>query len=441
MSALQDTAQASEQSASEDRVRLQSSLNDIKGQIARLETRVADDQLGVSNDSNRNDGDQKSCAVDQSAHPSSQQVAELLQKQNELERKLRALQKQCDEHDWEQAKLHPFFRIVQRPEIQQQLRQLTANPGKQCAVFYNSLKVYLVSYLLNTKLLADKVLLDRSAETISRITRGLATVLEAVAEVAPFGGAAAALTKGALFAAKSLLGVREDQIKDRTESKLVESQNEFLSVFRVSEAEDLAQLLALTVTKCYELQLHKLTVDACKELAKAAVTRIAMSLSTALDEITSSHVHHCIGATGASSGAISSDGKSIAQADKESAALDRLCDLFLRALRVPFEERQFLFWTKVKFSTVDPKRHSDWNADGVFSKCGLVVAVTPPVPVFAPSRAAATPLPLPAASQAVQRDQSALSVLAAPLLSDVLSKADEAQVRKSTLCCLFIHRL
>jgi len=440
MSALQGTLKTSQDSASDDRARLQGSLDDVKKQIGHLNALVDADQNGISKGEQK-DADHKQGADITAADRASQQLPALLRKQQDLELKQRSLQEQYDQHEREQAQLHPFFRIVQRREIQQQLRQLTATPGKQCAVFYSSLKVYLVSYLINTKLLAHEVLLDRSAETISRITRGLAAVFDAVAEVAPFGGAATALVKGALFAAESLLGVREDQIKDRTESKLVESQNEFLSVFRVSEAEDLAQLLALTVTKCYELQLHKLTVDACKELAKAAVTRIAMSLSTALDEITSSPAHRRAGPSGASSGVISSDGKSSVQADNESAALDRLCDLFLRALRVPLEECQFLFWTKVKFSTVDPKRHSDWNADGVFSKCGLVVAVTPPVPVFAPSRAAATPLPLPAASQAVQRDQSALSVLAAPLLSDVLSKADEAQVGKSTLCCLFIHRL
>jgi len=217
-------------------------------------------------------------------------------------------------------------------------------------------------------------------------------------------------------------------MKDRTESKLVASQDEFLNVFRVSEAEDLAQLLALMVTKCYELQLHKLTEDACKELAKAAVTRIAMSLSTALDEITSSHTRHRTSGAGASAGAISADSKSNGRADNESSGLDRLCDLILRALRVPFEERQFLFWTKVKFSTVDPKRHSDWNADGIFSKCGMVVAVTPPLPVLAASRAAATPLPLPTVSQGVKHDRPVLSVLAAPLLSDVISTADVTQV-------------
>jgi len=101
-----------------------------------------------------------------------------------------------------------------------------------------------------------------------------------------------------------------------------------------------------------------------------------------------------------------------------------------------------MFWTKVKFSTVDPARDTDWNADGIFSKCGLIVAVTPPSAAIAAAPAAATPLPLPAPPQGVQ--QTALSVLEAPFLSDVVNTADLAQVRVDDALCgshLFTQRL
>jgi len=352
------------------------------------------------------------------------QLATLVQQQHELELKQQALQDQYGQLNQEQAALHPFFRYAQRPHIQQQLRQLTATedkadpgPGKQCAVFYSSLKVYLLSYLLNIKLLADKVLLDPSVEAVSRINRGLAAVFDIVAEVAPLGGAATAIAKGALYGAQSLLGVREDQLKHHAESKLVKSGSELVTAFSVSEAEYLAQLLSLMVTKCYELQLHKLTVDACKDLAKAAVTRIAMSLSTALDEITNGSARI------ASTHLTSNDAP-----DAQSIAMYRLCDLFLRALRVPFKEPMLLFWNKVKFSTVDPARDTDWNADGVFSKSGLVVAVTPSSPAFATAPSAATPLPLPASSLSQIVQPSVLSVLEAPLLRGIANTADVTQV-------------
>jgi len=250
--------------------------------------------------------------------------------------------------------------------------------------------------------------------------------LDTVAEVAPFGGAATAIAKGALYAAESLLGMREDQVKDRAEAKMVDSQDQFLGVFSVSEAEYLAQLLSLTVTKCYELQLHKLTVDACKKLAKAAVTRIAMSLSTALDEMTALSSTRQAALPGGAAGTANTHLKFDDDADVQSAAVDRLCDLFLRALRVPVEDQTMMFWTKVKFSTVHPHRDTDWNADGIFSKCGLIVAVVPPLPAFTAASGAATPLPAPAPSQV--SNQSALSVLEAPFLSDVVRTADVEQV-------------
>ena len=439
MSALQDR----QQSSIDDRMSLQASLDDIKEQIARLRAPAVMDHGVATKEVNQEDGDQKQGSA-------SHQLAALLQKQHELELKQQALQDQYGHLNQEQAALHPFFRYVQRPHIQQQLRQLTTiqakagpGPGKQCAVFYSSLKVYLMSYLLNTKLLADKVLLGRpDEEAVRRIAHGLAAVFDAVAEVAPFGGAVKAMAKGALYAAESLLGMREDQVKDRAEAKMVDSQDQFLSVFSVSEAEYLAQLLSLMVTKCYELQLHKLTEEACKKLAKAAVTRIAMSLSTALDEIKALSSTGQAAPAGGDASMGNTQVKSNDAPDAQSAAVDRLCNLFLRALRVPFEERTLMFWTKVKFSTVDPARDTDWNADGIFSKCGLIVAVTPSSGAIAAAPAAATPLPLPAPPQGVQ--QTALSVLEAPFLSDVVHTADLAQVRvEDTLyeSFVFTHRI
>jgi len=66
---------------------------------------------------------------------------------------------------------------------------------------------------------------------------------------------------------------------------------------------------------------------------------------------------------------------------------------------------------------VNPVEHKDWNADGIFSKSGVVVAVKP-----AAAAAAAGGVSTAVASA---RD---CSVLAASVLSDVLQTGDEAQV-------------
>jgi hypothetical protein len=395
-----------------------------------------------------------------------------------LELKHKEMMKQVHKLDAEQGQLHPFFRFMQQPHLQQQLQRLTQSRAglsptasasaagatgdvardrdgpKHCLAFYSTLKIYLVSYLLNTKLLSEKALLDRSADTLKMVHGGLTAVLEVVGEVLPLGKSATALAKLALYGVELAAGQHASQVRDRTEAKLVESGAELVTAFSVSEAEYLAQLLSLMVTKCYELQLHKLTEDACKELAKAAVTRIAMSLSTALDEIKQQQervdpgaassstrtrtstatslsnssssiisggggasVNPTSGATPLPSQASSQPAPSSSELHGVRSAVDRLCDLFLRALRVPFVERQAVkFWSKATFSTVNPVEHKDWNADGIFSKSGVVVAVKPAAAAAAGGVSTAV---------APARD---CSVLAASVLSDVLQTGDEAQV-------------
>jgi len=88
-------------------------------------------------------------------------------------------------------------------------------------------------------------------------------------------------------------------------------------------------------------------------------------------------------------------------------------------------ERQAVkFWSKATFSTVNPVEHKDWNADGIFSKSAVVVAVKPAAAAAGGVSTAVAPA-------------HDCSVLAASVLSDVLQTGDEAQVGYSSIMLYF----
>jgi len=349
--------------------------------------------------------------------------------------------------DEEQQRLHPFFRFLQTNRgLQDDLMQLqgvsaeshslVSSTADSCRTFYAAFKVYMISYLLKTKLLSDEVLLDKSGDIPRRMAGGLTAVFEIIAEVVPaVGGAIGATGKALVYLVETSLGLREDQIKEKNEAKLVASRDTFVTAFSVSEAEYLAQIIALTVTKCYELQLRKLTPEACKDVAKAAITRIAVSLGAALEETPNSTGLVLPG----SASATTSKTSSAASMQAVGAAVDRLCHLMLRALRMPYVERNVLkFWSKVKFATRQPKLYGKyWNVEGIFGKSGiLVLRSAPDLPVASASSTAqplaadaeskhalplsthaglATALPSPACS--------GISLVAAPLITRALQSA------------------
>jgi len=365
--------------ACDQMIRQHTTLNEIQ---ARQVTTVAELQALQTELAGMTSGVEKLFGADQEIRS---KVAELEQKRNAMSLKLQELADKQRVLDQEHQQLHPFFRFMQDPHLQSQLAELehgsAASVSSSCRVFYCSLKVYLAAYLMNTKMLADEVLRDSTTQVRGLVMDGLQAVISCACSAVPGGGLIEAMS--------SIVGkaVKEDHKQD-VQKQLLESGH--VSSFSLIEAEHLAQLLSLVLTKCFSCQLDQLTDAACKDLARDAVGRITVSLSTALSrlkQVESDEAKRKPSSSAPSAAAVSTSTSSSVRASSAaigSAAVspvamtvNRLCELFLIAIRLPVYELKIKAFWKTKYPlrdpTVHPANQNDWSSDGLFNRSGVAV--------------------------------------------------------------------
>jgi len=300
---------------------------------------------------------------------------------HELETKRDAISLELQQLDHENQQLHPFFRFMQDPHLQSQFAELehgsSNSVSSSCRVFYCSLKVYLTAYLMNTKMLADEVLRDSTTQVRGLAVKGLDAVISCACSAVPGGGL--------IEAVSSIVGTAVMQRhKTDVEKQVLESGH--VSSFSLIEAEHLAQLVSLVLTKCFSCQLDQLTDAACKDLARDAVGRITVSLTTALSrlkQVESDEAKSNATSSAPSAAAVStstSSSVSASSAATGSAAVspvamtvNRLCELFLIAVRLKVN-----VFKNTTYSLRDPSIDTDqngWTSDGLFNRSGVAVPV------------------------------------------------------------------
>jgi len=237
--------------------------------------------------------------------------------------------------------------------------------------------VYLAAYLMNTKMLADEVLRDSTTQVRGLVMDGLQAVISCACSAVPGGGLVEAMS--------SIVGkaVKEDHKQD-VQKQLLESGH--VSSFSLIEAEHLAQLLSLVLTKCFSCQLDQLTDAACRDLARDAVGRITVSLSTALSrlkQVESDEAKRKGSSSALSAAAVStstSSPVSFTAVSPVAMAVNRLCELFLIAVRLPVYELKIKAFWKTKYPlrdpTVHPSNQGDWSSDGLFNRSGVAAPVS-----------------------------------------------------------------
>ena len=361
-------------------VRLENYLNDMRAeQAADRESVLAQLQVYKS--------EVKSLHIKQEIALRDQMAFQLLELEQMRDSMSLELQQLADKQrvlDQEHQQLHPFFRFMQDPHLQSQLAELEqgsdASVSSRCRVFYCSLKVYLAAYLMNTKMLADEVLRDSSTQVRDLVIGGLQAVISCACNAVPGGGLIEAVTA---LAGKA---VKENHKQD-VKKQLLNSGH--VSSFSLMEAEHLAQLLSLFLTKCFSCQLDQLTDSACKDLARDAVGRITVSLCTAFKRLEQAERdlpdRKATSATSSPAAVSSSAGRvTIGSAAVSPVAItvNRLCELFLIAVRLPVHELKLEALWKTKHQLLMPAIHPadqrSWTSDGLFNRSG--VAVPCPLP-------------------------------------------------------------
>jgi len=323
-------------------------------------------------------------------------VTKLEEERDKLIKQQQQLADQQRVLDQEHQQLHPFFRFMQHPLLQSQLAVLEGgNDGavsSSCRVFYRLLKVYLAAYLMNTKILADEVLRDSSSHVRGLVVGGLNAIISCAASALPGGGLIQVISGAA---GRKVTANHKEDVKQQ----LLKSGH--VSSFSLIEAEHLAQLLSLVLTKCFSCQLDQLTDAACKDLARDAVGRITVSLSTALARLEQSEASVAASMTSSSAVVPTSNSPAVAgnvlrvspmttasvlpagqvnlsDVSPVAASVNRLCELFLIALRLPVHELRIRPFWKTMYPLLNPAAHSahdDWTSDGIFSRSGVAVPV------------------------------------------------------------------
>ena len=341
---------------------------------------------------------------------------------------LEACLKRQAEQELEHQRLYPFRRFVmQRPVLVEQLAALTmpanasdpagrpAGASVSCRAFYQRLKQLLGAYLMNSKLMSDGILVNGSTEIRQLLITGFSAALSCATAFIP----GSALVKCAVD-----VGGKKHMADHKQELKNELLQSGHLESFSMMEAEQLAQVVALAITKSYSAQLDELTLEACETLASDAVERIAVSLldaveamnrrygpqSTAVQTAEASPAGSKLAPLAGSPTGVarpssppSGDDVGVAVAsslDQQAAvAVDRLCNLYLFAVRrevvkINLENalRKVLprFVMKPSHEARDHRRHEKWGADGIFCRSAIAIPAVPSVILPAALHGAAT---------------------------------------------------
>ena len=357
---------------------------------------------------------QQQHAVDKSSQESS--ITTLQQQVGATRLDLEECLKMQEKQELEHQRLYPFRRFVrQRPELVKQLAALMmpvggadpvvhpAGPSVSCRVFYQRLKQLLGAYLMNSKLLSDSILVNGSTDTRQLLIDGFRAALDCATAFIP----GSALVKSvADVAGKELMADHKQELKN----ELIQSTH--LESFSMMEAEQLAQVVALVITKSYAAQVDELTVKACETLASDAVDRIAVSLLDAVavmkrryDQLTGQQtagapsVESKPESVTVSATSVTSPSSLTAKGDagvsatssldhQAAVAVDRLCNLYLFAVRSKVARirpkdalRKVLprFVMKPSHAARDRKRHERWGPNGIFSHSAMAIPAWPSV--------------------------------------------------------------
>jgi len=345
------------------------------------------------------------------------QESSLQQQVDAARSRLEECLKRQEEQELEHQRLYPFRRFIrQRPELVEQLEALMmpvdradpvvhpAGASVSCRVFYQRLKQLLGAYLMNSKLLSDSILVNGSTDTRQLLIDGFRAALDCATAFIP----GSALVKSvADVAGKNLMADHKQELKN----ELIQSTH--LESFSMMEAEQLAQVVALAITKSYAAQVDELTVKACETLASDAVERIAVSLLDAVAVMNRRYEPQLTGQQTAIAPPVESKPESVtvsatsvtspssltakgdagvsatSSLDHQAAvAVDRLCNLYLFAVRSKVARirpkdalRKVLprFVMKPSHAARDRKRHERWGPNGIFSHSAMAIPAWPSV--------------------------------------------------------------